>query len=91
MSSQAIQNVIQRRREQAGVASLSAHEFRRTAIGDMLDAGIDIATVANFVGHESVETTRRYDRRGRRAVKKAARALHVPYTGRQIGRSAPLQ
>jgi len=82
MTDQAIRDVVIRRAEAAGVENVSPHDLRRSFVSDLLDAGIDIATVANMAGHSSIETTRRYDRRGERAKQQAARALHVPYSRR---------
>jgi site-specific recombinase XerD len=82
LSAQAIQVILERRRESAGVAPCSPHDFRRTFVGDLLDAGVDLATVQGLVGHASPTTTARYDRRPD-AVKAAAVAkLHVPYSRR---------
>jgi integrase len=38
-------------------ADFSPHDLRRTFVANALDAGIDIATVANIAGHASTDTT----------------------------------
>ena len=78
ISSQGVYDMIKRRIDRAGVAELSPHDFRRSAIGDLLDAGADIATVQQIVGHESVDTTSRYDRRPKATRLKAARLRRLP-------------
>jgi site-specific recombinase XerD len=65
----------------AGVAAFSPHDCRRSLAGDLLDAGVDLATVQALLGHASPATTARYDRRGENAVRHAAARVHVPYTG----------
>ncbi len=81
MTDQAVYARIKRCAENAGVKTLSPHDMRRSFVSDMLDAGVDISTVAAMAGHSSVATTQRYDRRGDEAKKKAAKALHLPYQG----------
>lgn len=84
MSAQAIYNMINRRIEQAGIKDFSPHDLRRTFISNMLEARADIATVAKIVGHSSVETTARYDRRPEQAKKTATQLLTIPYRRRLV-------
>ena len=66
----------------AGVAIFSPHDLGRAFAGDLLDAGVALATVQKLMGHSDANTIARYDRRGERAKRQAVRLLHVPYQRR---------
>jgi site-specific recombinase XerD len=64
---------------QAQIQAPAPHDLRRTWIGDLLDLGVDLATVQKMAGHASASTTGRYDRRDHAVQRKAASQLLVPY------------
>lgn len=67
----------------AGIQPVRPHDARRTFVGTALDRGLDLSTVANLVGHASVTTTQRYDRRPDQRRREAMGALTIPYTTRR--------
>jgi site-specific recombinase XerD len=78
MTNQVVYNMLSKRAEQAGIENFSPRDFRRAFAGDMLDEGVDIVMVAKLMGHASVETTARYDRRPEDIKRAAAAKLHFP-------------
>jgi integrase len=78
LTEQSVRDVCARRAEQAGIAPFRPHDLRRTYIGDLLDAGVDLATVQRLAGHADPGTTSRYDRRGLRTRRAAVARLDLP-------------
>ena len=62
----------------AGIAGVSPHSYRRSFITRMLDAGVDVLTVAKLAGHAQATTTARYDRRQVGVQRAAALSLTLP-------------
>ena len=80
LSDQTIYHLIHKRAAEAGlVKKTTPHDMRRTFVSDLLDVGIDLATVSKMAGHEDTNTTKRYDRRSSRVMQDAAEKLDVPY------------
>ncbi|WP_308164500.1 tyrosine-type recombinase/integrase [Nonomuraea sediminis] len=78
LSGQGIADILSRRLGEAGASRRTAHDFRRTFIGELLDAGVDLATAQALVGHSSPATTARYDRRPERTRREAVDRLTLP-------------
>jgi site-specific recombinase XerD len=79
LTAQAVYNVLKKRAAQAGIDELfTPHDFRRTFVSNLLEAGADLATVSKMAGHANVQTTAKYDRRDREARRKVAALIKVP-------------
>lgn len=75
ISSQGIMFALKKRGQQAGIANFSSHDFRRTFISELLDAGADVITVQRLAGHADPATTSKYDMRGEEAKRNAVAKL----------------
>lgn len=78
MTGQAIADLLMKRLIEAGQRRHTPHDFRRTFIGELLDAGVDLAITQSLVGHASPATTARYDRRPARRSREAVDRLQLP-------------
>ena len=68
-------DIIKQRSEQAGIDRVRPHDLRRTFVTQLLDAGVDINTTRQLVGHSDIQTTARYDCRDQKAQKRAVKRL----------------
>lgn len=75
---ESMRKILEKRRQQAGLASLTWRDFRRSFAGDMLNDGVDLVTVQGLMGHSSPVTTAQYDRRSDETRRQAARKRFVP-------------
>jgi integrase len=78
LTPRAVGKIVDRRRRECKLPLLSTHDYRRTFIGDMLDAGVDLLTVQQLVGHVNPGTTSLYDRRPGRKRRAAVDKLTLP-------------
>lgn len=78
MTPRALGYIVDRTRIKAGSAPMSTHDFRRTFIGDFIDAGGDLAQAQRLAGHALATTTAGYDRRPDRALRDAVDRMSLP-------------
>ena len=70
-----IHQLLRARADESPVSSFTPHDMRRTFATRLLESGADINTVRQAMGHASIITTQRYDRRGERTVEEATRKV----------------
>lgn len=75
ITTQAVYAILKKRCQEAGIRGVAPHDLRRTFATRLLDNGEDIITVKEAMGHASVVTTERYDKRGQEHLKQAAERL----------------
>ena len=74
---QTIYDVIHALAAKAGIGQVAPHDLRRGFVSSLLDQGVTLTTVAAMAGHADVSTTARYDTRGERVKREAAKLLSV--------------
>lgn len=70
--------ILKRRQRQAGLEGITPHDMRKAYVSNLLEAGVDLLTVQELVGHANAVTTARYDRRGEGARRRATQVLRLP-------------
>lgn len=77
LSPMAIFKMLQKRAQAVGLEKFTPHDLRRTFATRMLDVGADISIVKEAMGHSSINTTQRYDRRGLEKIREYSRSIPV--------------
>jgi len=70
-----VYNIIVRRYTECGLKRLTPHDLRRTFATNLLAQGEDLFIVQDLMGHASIETTKRYDKRDEAKKIAAGRTL----------------
>jgi integrase len=80
LTGQTVVDVLRDRAAEARTAPASPHDMRRTFASTLLDdPETDLVTVQTLMGHQSPQTTSRYDRRGEKAGRAAVNRLPDPH------------
>lgn len=77
ITSSAVYQILKARSRQSGIEDFSRHDLRRTFATRLLGAGTDINLVRKAMGHTSVLTTQRYDKREDEKVEEATRKIII--------------
>jgi integrase len=75
---ESIGRIMEALRKRAGLAPFTPHDLRRSFGTHLLGAGKDLALVRDLLGHDSVQTTMLYDRRGESMMAEAVKGLAPP-------------
>lgn len=74
-----LRHLLDRRVRETGLKDCTSwHDFRRSFAGNLLDAGVDLATAQRLMGHSSPTTTSLYDRRPEETRMAAVRRIQMP-------------
>lgn len=77
LTDQAVYHILQVRQLESGLDKCAPHDLRRTFATAMLDNGEDLITLKDAMGHASVTTTQKYDRRGEERLRNARNKLSL--------------
>lgn len=77
MTANAIYQILRIRANETGGDAFSLHDLRRTFATRLLEHGIDINIVRQAMGHASVLTKQKYDKRDQSVVSEAMRDVYL--------------
>lgn len=75
ITASAIYQLLKSRAGDSQVSAFTPHDLRRTFATRLLESGADINTVRQAMGHASIITTQRYDKRDEHRVEEATRRV----------------
>jgi integrase/recombinase XerD len=78
LTCEGIAQILMKRGRAANVERFSCHDFRRSFVTNLLDAGVDQAIAQKLAGHRQISTTTIYDKRGEAAKLKAVELVRIP-------------
>jgi site-specific recombinase XerD len=75
LQAQAVENLVKKYARRAALEDVTPHTLRHTFGKSLVDAGIDLGTVATLLGHERLETTALYTQPGAGDLEQAVARL----------------
>ena len=75
LTADAVYKILLRRARAANISNFTPHDLRRTFATRLLEKGADLNLVKMAMGHSSVQTTQRYDKRDKEVIKKIILSL----------------
>lgn len=72
-----VYKLIRKNAMQANVTTFTPHDLRRTFATRLLDSGVDINIVRQAMGHSSIMTTQRYDKRDESEVEVSTKNIRI--------------
>lgn len=77
LDARSVGDILDSHKDSVPGANFTAHDLRRTFATRLLQNNVDIVTVQGMMGHSSVTTTARYDRRGEESKRRASRKVFL--------------
>lgn len=77
LTEDAIFKILRSRAKEFGLEAFAPHDLRRTYATRLFELGGDVNVVRQAMGHASILTTQRYDKRGEEALKQLSKRLSI--------------